>query len=148
MGTVHKGYRLDEGLVERLDAWAEAHGMTQAEAVRSLLARAMDEDGAEREEDTTTADELRAEAWREQRAMLGEHIRDLRANVSTLTAQVAEKDRQIARLQDIAEHSQILQAAHVAGELQGAGDVPQDGTQTEAQPRGLWAWLAKKIGGR
>ena len=147
MGTVHKGYRLDEALVERLDAWAEAHGMTQAEAVRSLLARAMDEDGAEREEDTTqAADDLQAEAWREQRAMLGEHILDLRQTVSTLTAQVAEKDRQIARLQDIAEHEQVLQAAHVGRAI--SGDVAHDVSQEEAQPRGLWAWLARKIEGR
>ena len=147
MAKVHRSYRMEAETVERVAAWAEEHGKTITQAMEELLARAMDEDMAEREEDTAqAADEAQAEAWREQRAMLGEHIRDLRANVSTLTAQVAEKDRQIARLQDIAEHEQVLQAAHVGRAI--SGDVAHDVSQEEAQPRGIWAWLARKIEGR
>ena len=168
MATVHKGYRLDTGLVERLDAWAEAHGMTQAEAVRALLAAGLEDAGEGRgkgdvrsthtqgQEDgganlhsgevggttTTTADA-------ETRAMLGEHIRDLRATISTLTAQVAEKDAQIRRLADIADHAQALQAAQAQTQLleaAGAVDVQQgvehEGTQRQGWRARLARWIA------
>lgn len=138
MAKVHRSYRLEAETVERVAAWAEAHGASVTQAMEDLLAR-----GLEGGEDTTEAGGAQAEAWREQRAMLGAHILDLKEAVSTLTAQVAEKDRQISRLQDTVERAQVLEAAHVAGALQG---VPQDGTQQEAQPRGIWAWLARKIG--
>lgn len=151
MATVHKGYRLDVELVERLDAWAESHGMTQAEAVRTLLAAGL-EDAGEGQEDkglegeeppTPTADA-------DTRAMLGEHIRDLRATISTLTAQVAEKDAQIHRLADIADHAQALQAAHAQKQLleaAGAVDVQQGVEQEGTQRQGWRARLARWIAG-
>lgn len=153
MATVHKGYRLDVELVERLDAWAEAHGMTQAEAVRALLAAGLEDaepsqEGEEAEgregggAPTPTADA-------DIRAMLGEHIRDLRATVSTLTAQVAEKDAQIRRLADIADHAQALQAAHVQTQLLEAAEavdvqqgVEQEGTQRQGWRARLARWIA------
>lgn len=156
MTTKHKGYRLDTDLLDRIDAWAEEHGTTEAEAVRSLLALALERDG-----ETTAADlresadgeaealrrelatlKAQADTWHEQKAMLGDHITTLKEQTYTLTAQVAEKDRQIERLQDITEHSQILQAAHVAGTLRDA----KDDTEPDTQPKGVWAWLARKIG--
>lgn len=154
MATVHKGYRLDVGLVERLDAWAEAHGMTQAEAVRRLLEAGLEDGGegqegqeAEGQEDagspTPTADA-------DTRAMLGEHIRDLRATISTLTAQVAEKDAQIRRLADIADHAQALQAAHAQTQLleaAGAADVQQGVEQEGTQRQGWRSRLARWIAG-
>lgn len=151
MATVHKGYRLDVELVERLDAWAESHGMTQAEAVRRLLEAGLEDadagqEGKEAEGQgapTPTADA-------ETRAMLGEHIRDLRATISTLTAQVAEKDAQIHRLADIADHAQALQAAHAQKQLleaAGAVDVQQGVEQEGTQRQGWRARLARWIAG-
>lgn len=163
MAKVHKSYRLEAETVERVAAWAEEHGTSTTQAMEELLGAALD--GTERQDGATTeeAEELQrkvstltaqAEAWHEQRTMLGDNLRDLRQTVSTLTAQVAEKDRQIERLQDTVEHSQMLEAAHVGRAIQGdvAHDVSHDGTQDEAQPdaqpRGIWAWLARKIDGR
>ena len=163
MATIHKGYRLDVELVERLDAWAEAHGMTQAEAVRTLLAAGLEDAGQEEKEAGGQEGEGHAEdaptptADAETRAMLGEHIRDLRATISTLTAQVAEKDAQIHRLADIADHAQALQAAQAQTQLleaAGAVDVQQgverEGTGVEqegTQRQGWRARLARWIAG-
>lgn len=164
MAKVHKSYRIEADIADRVAAWAAEHGTSITQAVEDLLTCAMDEESARDTEDTATTatasgEDVRellrqidtltaqAETWQEQKAMLGEHILDLRSTVSNLTAQVAEKDRQIERLHDITEHSQMLEAAQVAGVLQPAA---QDGTQGEAQPgtqpRGVWAWLARKIG--
>ena len=163
MAKVHKSYRLEAETVERVAAWAEEHGTSTTQAMEELLGAALD--GTERQDGATTeeAEELQrkvstltaqAEAWHEQKAMLGDHIATLKEQTYTLTAQVAEKDRQIARLQDAIDHEQVLQAAHVAGAIAGdvAHDVAHDGTQDEAQPdaqpRGIWAWLARKIEGK
>ena len=155
MPKVHKSYRLEAETVEKVKAWAEEHGETVTQAVEALLTRATDEERAEREDRQTAeavADMRReletlraqAEAWHDQRAMLGDHITTLKEQTYTLTAQVKEKDRQIARLQDAIDHEQVLQAAHVAGTLQGTTEE----TEPDAQPRGVWAWLARKIQGR
>lgn len=151
VATVHKGYRLDVELVERIDAWAEAHGMTQAEAVRKLLTTALEDAGQEGQEDGGREDAgaSTATASAETLAMLGEHIRDLRANVSTLTAQVAEKDAQIHRLLDVADHAQALQAAQAqtqlleaAGAVDAAQGVQQEGTQRQGWRTRLARWIA------
>lgn len=164
MATVHKGYRLDVELVERLDAWAEAHGMTQAEAVRKLLASALEDAGGDQEKEATRSarsqgqEDKRLEAEdaptaapdADTRAMLGEHIRDLRATISTLTAQVSEKDAQIRRLADIADHAQALQAAQAQTQLleaAGAVDVQQGVEQEGTQRQGWRARLARWIAG-
>lgn len=155
MATVHKGYRLDVELVERLDAWAEGHGMTQAEAVRKLLASALEdagegleEEGHAREAEDAPTTPPSADA--DTRAMLGDHIRDLRVTISTLTAQVAEKDAQIRRLADIADHAQALQAAQAQTQLleaAGAVDVQQGVEQEGTQRQGWRARLARWIAG-
>ena len=167
MATVHKGYRLDVELVERLDAWAEAHGMTQAEAVRKLLASALEDTSEDHEKEATRSARTQGQGgdganlpnWEvddattadaDTRAMLGEHIRDLRATVATLTAQVAEKDAQIHRLADIADHAQALQAAHARTQLlEAAGTVDvQQGVEREGTQRQGWrARLARWIAG-
>lgn len=167
MATVHKGYRLDVELVERLDAWAEAHGMTQAEAVRTLLAAGLEDAGEGQEEEGVHSTHTQGQGsdgenlpnWEvdgattadaDTRAMLGEHIRDLRATISTLTAQVAEKDAQIRRLADIADHAQALQAAQAQTQLleaAGAVDVQQGVEQEGTQRQGWRARLARWIAG-
>lgn len=143
---VHKSYRLEAELVGRIEAWAEENGTTQAEAVATLLAAALDGGRGESGEGQTATAGAEAEALRQQRDILREYLATTKEHLATLTAQMAMKDRQIERLQDIAEHSQMLEAAHVAGAI--AGDVARDGTQGETQPRGIWAWLARKIEGR
>lgn len=182
MAKVHKSYRLEQSTIDGVAEWAQAHNVTVTQAMDDMLRHVIDNDMAERQESESAGviSDLRhqvelltaqleaaqsvnqakeetartqAETWREQKAMLGDNIRDLRETVSTLTAQVNEKDKQIERLQSTLEHSQILQAAHVAGAIrQSSTDVPQEDTQpdgqTDAQPRGVWAWLARKIEGR
>lgn len=167
MATVHKGYRLDVELVERLDAWAEAHGMTQAEAVRKLLASALEDTSEDHEKEATRSARTQGQGgdganlpnWEvdgataadaDTRAMLGEHIRDLRATISTLTAQVSEKDAQIRRLADIADHAQALQAAQAQTQLleaAGAVDVQQGVEREGTQRQGWRARLARWIAG-
>lgn len=147
MATVHKGYRLDVELVARIDEWAEAHDMNQADAVRQLLAVALDAGEAEEHHE-----EAKATANAELRELYGTHIKDLRASVATLTAQIstkdaqiAEKDEQLRRLQDIADHAQMLQAAHVAGRITDGEPVAVE--HQETQRRGFWGWVARKLQG-
>lgn len=158
MAKVHKSYRLEAETVERVAAWAEEHGTTTTQAMEELLAAALDGTGRKDGATTEEAEELRrelhtlkaeAEAWHEQRDILREYLATTKESLSTLTAQVAEKDRQIARLQDTVEHAQMLEAAHVGRAI--AGDVAHDGTQDVSQdgtqPRGVWGWLGRKIRG-
>ena len=140
MAMVHRGYRLDAELVAQIAAWAEDHGTTEAEAVRTLLAQALASGDAGQEGQAAGADTL---------AMLGDHIKDLRANVSTLTAQLAEKDAQIHRLADLADHAQALQAAQAktqlleaAGTVDVAQGVEQQGTQRASWRARLARWIA------
>ena len=144
MARVHKSYRLDEETVARVTSWAEERGVTITQAMEQLLAAGLDAQDGEQEQAQATADA-------EMRAMLGEHIRDLRATVSTLTAQVSEKDVQIRRLTDLADHAQALQAAQVRGQLMEAAeavDVAHVGTQDETQRPGWRVKLARWIAGR
>lgn len=144
MAKVHRSYRLEEDIVRRVSLWADEHQVTITQAMETLLAEALDAGDVAEAGGAATPLEAENEALRAQRDILREYLGATKEHLSTLTAQVAEKDRQIARLQDIAEHSQMLEAAHVAGAIR--GDVAQDVTHGEAQPRGIWAWLAKKIG--
>lgn len=143
MARVHKSYRLDEETVARVTSWAEERGVTITQAMEQLLAAGLDAQDGEQEQAQATADA-------EMRAMLGEHIRDLRATVSTLTAQVSEKDVQIRRLTDLADHAQALQAAQVRGQLMEAAeavDVAHVGTQDETQRPSWRVKLARWIAG-
>lgn len=143
MARVHKSYRLDEETVARVTSWAEERGVAITQAMEQLLAAGLDAQDGEQEQAQATADA-------EMRAMLGEHIRDLRATVSTLTAQVSEKDVQIRRLTDLADHAQALQAAQVRGQLMEAAeavDVAHVGTQDETQRPRWRVKLARWIAG-
>lgn len=42
MAKVHKTYRLDADLVAQVEAWAQAHGTNQGEAMAQLLSRGLD----------------------------------------------------------------------------------------------------------
>ena len=138
MAATHRSYRMDDALLSRLRAWAEDHGTTEADALRRLLAAALDAE--EQAGDAEEAGEGRGAADPDTLAMLGEHIRDLRATISTLTAQLREKDDQLARALTLADHAQALQAAHAQTQLIEASDL------AKAAP-GWRLRLARWIGG-
>lgn len=142
MARVHKSYRLDEETVERVTAWADEHHVTVTQAVEQLLSTALDAGDAEEE---------RAEGDAEVRAMLGDHIKTLKTQVYTLTAQletkdrqIAEKDEQIRRAHELADHSQMLQAAQVRGQLvEGVTAIDKyDGQQRTSWRKRLARWIA------
>ena len=146
MAATHRSYRFDEGLLSRLREWADAHGTTEAEAVRRLLTAALDAETAERGEGTEKAAQT---ADADVRAMLGEHIRDLRATISTLTAQLHEKDEQLAQALTLADHAQALQAAHAQTQLLGTTEpagvsrnVGRDGARAQGWCARLGRWIA------
>ena len=142
MARLHRSYRLEESVVERVAAWAEEHKLSTTQAVERLLVAGMEAEGEDRE--AVESLKSQAEAWEEQKMLLGANLRDLRESVATLTGQLAEKDHQIARLHDAVEHAQVLEAAQVGRAI--GGDVSQRESQGEA-PRGIWGWLAKKVNG-
>lgn len=142
MARVHKSYRLDEETVERVTAWADEHHVTVTQAVEQLLSTALDAGDAEEE---------RAEGDAELRAMLGDHIKTLKTQVYTLTSQleakdrqIAEKDEQIRRAHELADHSQMLQAAQVRGQLvEGVAALDHyDGQQRTSWRKRLARWIA------
>ena len=107
MARTHKSYRLEAATVEAIEAYAEAHGITNSEALAALVAAG----SAERED----ARPERAERGGGSGA--AGHVADLRAEIATLTAQLAEKDRQISGLMAIADQAQRLQAAEATRAL-------------------------------
>lgn len=146
MATTQKTYRLDNELLERVDRWAEDHQTNQANAVRRLIVMGLDSDeqatgAASPEEEQREVERLTAsmEHLKEQKALLSDHILTLKDTVATLTAQLNEKDQQLRRANDLAEHEQILQAAHVAGSIS-SGD--------EVERTGFWGWVKRRIEGR
>ncbi len=128
--------RLDADVMERLDAYAEASGISRTEAVEravSSLTEAAHEDAGEPERAETHAEDARAvcEVLRASNA-------DLRAEVSRLWSQLAEKDRQIAAAQGIADHAQQLHAAEVTRAL------PAEGEETRTLRQRLAAMFGRK----
>lgn len=141
MARVHKSYRLDEETVERVAAWADEHHVTVTQAMEQLLSTALDAGDAEEE----------AEGDAGVRAMLEDHIKTLKTQVYTLTAQletkdrqIAEKDEQLRRAHELADHSQMLQAAQVRGQLvEGVTAIDKyDGQQHTSWRKRLARWIA------
>lgn len=129
MGRRHLSLRLEDSVVDGVDAWAEAHGTTRTAAVEALVSCALRHgegaeevpprghqkapEGVEGGAGTDGAsDGLRAVV-----GVLRASNADLRAEVSRLWAQVAEKDEQIRSLTGIADHAQKLHAAEVTRAL-------------------------------
>lgn len=121
MASIHKGYRLEESLVEQIATWAEQNGVSETEAVRRLLAMGLEEGGSSPPTQTEAVNgdvallEERLRSSEQMRAVLVDNVLDLRAEVATLTAQVSEKDVMLRRIADIADHAQVLQATQAAG---------------------------------
>lgn len=108
MATVHKTFRLDAELVERMGAWAEAEGLRQGEAVGRLITL-----GLEAVETAVEASERPQEAVSEGGGTDVPEGGDeaLQALISSLTRQMEAKDEQIASLMRMNDQSQQLQAA-------------------------------------
>lgn len=130
---VQRNYRLPKELVERVQTFSESHGISETEGATRLLALGLESDDKSKQEQSDVIAEV--QALKEQRDILREYLATTKEHVSTLAVQLAEKDEQIRRLHDIAEHAQALEAAHVGRYIE-AGD----------HPKGVWGWLAKKIG--
>lgn len=136
MAKVHKTYRLDADLVAQVEAWAQAHGTNQGEAMAQLLSRGLvDQDerpdlgGADQDEQAPGADLV---------AVLRGNVADLRGQVNTLTAQLAAKDEQISGLMALAGRAQALQAAEAARSLDAGKDTDLEAeavTTDEAEPQ-------------
>ena len=146
MARVHKSYRLDEETVERVAAWADEHHVTVTQAMEQLLSTALDAGDAEEEG---------AEGDAGVRAMLEDHIKTLKTQLDVLNTQlttqleakdrqIAEKDEQIRRAHELADHSQMLQAAQVRGQLvEGVTALDHyDGQQRTSWRKRLARWIA------
>lgn len=146
MARVHKSYRLDEETVERVAAWADEHHVTVTQAMEQLLSTALDAGDAEEE---------RAAGDAGVRAMLEDHIKTLKTQLDVLNTQlttqleakdrqIAEKDEQLRRAHELADHSQMLQAAQVRGQLvEGVTAIDKyDGQQHTSWRKRLARWIA------
>lgn len=127
MATVHRSYRLDEGLLARLSDYADAHNMRNSEAVSYLLLVALDAEDAQdlegvskavedvpRPETRPSVTEGVIDALKASNADLRAALVDSRATISTLTAQLSVKDGQISQAHELASQAQRLQMADVA----------------------------------
>lgn len=146
MARVHKSYRLDEETVERVATWADEHHVTVTQAMEQLLSTALDAGDAEEE---------RAEGDAGVRAMLEDYIKTLKTQLDVLNTQlttqleakdrqIAEKDEQLRRAHELADHSQMLQAAQVRGQLvEGVTALDHyDGQQHTSWRKRLARWIA------
>lgn len=151
----HITARISEETAAALDRWAEAHGTGRSEAIERLLVAGMGtsegaagghrSDGGSVTDQTPTAGDAGPSGGSQEAT--GGHARgevdtdglraiidvlrasnaDLRATVSTLTAQLDVKDRQIEAAHGLADHAQKLHAAEV-----------QKALPAEGQARGGW----------
>lgn len=110
--------RLDAGTVEAVDAYAEAHGITRTEAAERLLSAALRAtEGAPAAAEEVGGPSVQADGERAVVEVLRASNADLRAEVSRLWAQMAEKDRQIQDAHELADQAHRLHAAEVSRAL-------------------------------
>lgn len=108
--------RVSADVLERVEAYASDAGVTRAAAIERLLVAGLERDllVTERDTDCDTRDTGRDQSVTDNSgellAVLRESNVDLRMTVSTLTAQLAVKDEQIASLTGLADHAQRLHA--------------------------------------
>ena len=115
----HLTLRIDEEVVQALDTWAEEHGTSRTDAITTAITALTEaQEAAEGQGRAEThGSELKAVC----EALKASNV-DLRAEVSRLWSQLAEKDTQIQSLTGIANHAQQLHAAEVARALPGEGE--------------------------
>lgn len=153
MGKRHITARITEGTASALDQWAEAHGTGRSEAIERLLVAGLSASheavGGRRSDASSVMDQMptaddnetpeasqeavgaattaEVDGLRTIIEVLRESNTDLRAEVSTLTAQLVIKDQQIEAAHGLADHAQRLHAADV-----------QKALPAEGQTRGGW----------
>lgn len=151
--------RLEVDTLERITAFSEGAGLTRGAAIEALLIEALkasDEatqahtspDKGNREQTPTdggsgpyTAPHGPTQAPDEARAVidvLRESNADLRATVSTLTAQLAVKDEQIRAAHDLAGHAQTLHAMDTQRLIGDGGEIVAAEGMTWRQKLGRW----------
>lgn len=96
--------RLRDETIEAVEAWAEDHELTRTGAIEDLITK-----GLQPERSTNATNEL-TDVLRQSNA-------DLRATVATLTMQLAEKDRQIAKAHELADQAHRMHAALIVKAL-------------------------------
>lgn len=125
MAKAHVNMRLDAEVLEALNQYAQGAGISRTEATERLLRAGMAQGGPTVDKGEDSADSGTTERLRTIVEVLRDSNKDLRATVSTLTAQLAVKDEQISRAHDLADHAQALhmQAAQRALPHEGGSSV-------------------------
>lgn len=117
--------------MSRIQTYATEKGISETEAATRLLTAALEAEYAMASPEQTEHDKI---------LMLGDHIRDLREQVSTLRGQLVEKDKQIASALQVASNAQLLEGVHVAG------SIGEDVT-SESEPASVWDRLWRRVRG-
>lgn len=151
--------RLETTTLDRIAAFSEGAGITRGAAIEALLIEALEasdkavqdpvssdnaNDGQipiDGDSGPNTAPHGPTRAPDEARAVievLRESNADLRATVSTLTAQLATKDEQIRAAHDIANHAQTLHAMDTQRLLGDGGEVAATEGMTWRKRLGFW----------
>lgn len=142
MAKVHRSYRIEEGLIERVREHAAAAGMTEGAAVAALLKRALDPLQAEaQEQDGTTNTTASTHTEQESEALvaaLEAHNETLRRQLEAAAKQMDIKDEQIRTLSRLTDQAQQL---HAITETKGALESAPAAAETEEREpkRGLFA---------
>lgn len=156
--------RLEATTLDRIASFSEGAGITRGAAIEALLIEALEAsdkatqapespDNGNYEQAPTdggsgpyTAPHGPTQAPDEARAVidvLRESNADLRATVSTLTAQLAVKDGQIRAAHDIADHAQALHAMETQRLLgDGGGEISADTAEGMTWRQRLGFWIA------
>lgn len=151
MAKVHKTIRLEEEQLSRVTEWGEANGAKNStEAIVMLLERALSGDAVRPDQTPTEAasgDSGTEHAGADYRAVidvLRASNADLRATVSTLTAQLVTKDEQIRHAHELTDQAQRLHMAEVARALPAEGESSESSTGRST----LRERLSRIFGGR
>lgn len=156
--------RLEATTLDRIAAFSEGEGITRGAAIEALLIEALEASeratrgpvSAECAEDGQTPIDgdsgprmashgptQGAENLRAVMEVLRESNADLRATVSTLTAQLAVKDGQIRAAHDIADHAQALHAMETQRLLgDGGGEISADTAEGMTWRQRIGRWIA------
>lgn len=139
----HVTLRLDEGVLLRLDSYAEGNGISRTEAIERAIASLVESPSEGREGPNKAAEEeerteTRSADLRAVCEVLRASNADLRAEVSRLWAQLATKDEQIQAAQSLADHAQQLHAAEVTRAL------PAEGEETKTLRQRIAAIFGRK----
>lgn len=122
--------RLDDDVLQMLDTFAEAHGMTRTEALEKAVRGLQEPPEAHQEQrqgDVPSSTlEAVTEALKASNADLRAALVDTRSTVATLTAQLAVKDQQIAAAHELVDQSHRLHMAEVQRALPPARQTMRD----------------------